>query len=66
MTLANTSKYLYQPITRTRHIRTRDGRFCRVDGGTIPPRYCPKCRSDHEWAYEIGLRKLDRQANRGR
>ncbi|WP_413450221.1 hypothetical protein AA0Y32_06080 [Georgenia phoenicis] len=52
--------------TRQRHIRTLDGKFCRVDGGTIPPQKCPKCRSDHERAYEAALLRLDRQANRGR
>ncbi len=56
----------YAFIGRPQHIRTLDGKYCRVDGGTISPSRCPRCADDHERAYEVALLKLDRQANRGR
>ena len=50
-----------RPITQQPHIKG-----CRTNGGTVSPQLCGRCNRDHAWAYEIALKKLDRQANRGR
>lgn len=67
------SRRSYQPMNTYPSTKLSGGglRFhhtmCRVDGGPgVPHGVCRKCLMDTERAFEIGLRRLDRQANRGR